>query len=140
MTGNYLARRLIRLLPLAIAAIAMMILGPDRLEHLQTWQRLGLIGGIVVAFVSSIVIGKRSNNAAADSGQNAGLVRFARALWSVMVITNVCAAVMGIVAVVVLYNVVPVRYLILAPIVNLILAGLFYQAVRRASRDPRRLA
>lgn len=41
----------------------------------------------------------------------------------------------GIIAVVLLHNALPVRYLILAPIVNLILAGLFYRVARSANLD-----
>jgi len=43
--------RLVRLLPLAAAAIALMMRGPDRLEHLHSWQRVALVGGVAIAFV-----------------------------------------------------------------------------------------
>jgi hypothetical protein len=41
----------------------------------------------------------------------------------------------GIIAVVLLHNALPVRYLILAPIVNLMLAGLLYRVARNANLD-----
>ena len=131
--------RLVRLLSLAAAAIALMILGPDRLEH-QAWQRLALVGGVAVAFVLSFALGRRSGNATADPVQNAALIRYALLFRRVMVIVNLGAALVGVIAVVVLRNTVPVRYLILAPITNLVLAGLFYRAARSANRHHSKLA
>lgn len=131
--------RLVRLLPLVVAAITVMMLGPDRLEHLQAWQRLALVGGVAVAFILSFALGRRSNNLA-DPVQNAAFFSYAALFWRTMVIVNICAALVGGVAVVVLRNTVPLRYLILAPIINLILAGLFYRAARSTNRNQSKLA
>jgi hypothetical protein len=135
MADNYLRRRLIRLLPLAVVAIALLMLGPGRLGHLQAWQRWAVVGGIAVAFISSIALGQHSRNAAADAFRDPALIRYAQAFWWAMAIFNVCASVVGIIAVVLLHNALPVRYLILAPIVNLMLAGLLYRVARNANLD-----
>ena len=123
--------RQMRLLPLAVAALVlMMMIGPDKLQHFHLWQRLLLVGGVVVAFVLSVALGRRSSNADTDPVRNAVLIQYALVFWRVMTISNLCAAVVGVIAVVVLHNAFPVRYLILAPIANLILAGVFYRAAR----------
>ena len=140
MADNYLRRRLIRLLPLAVTAIALLVLGPDRLGHLQAWQRWWLVGGVAVAFISSIALsGQHSRNTTANAFRGPALIRYVQAFWWAMAIFNVCASVVGIITVVLLHNALPVRYLILAPIVNLILAGLFYRVARSVNLDQSRL-
>jgi hypothetical protein len=118
------------LLPLAVAAIALMTLGPDRLQHLHLWQRLGLVGGVALVFVLSFALGRHSSPANADLVQNAAIIQYVLIFWRTMAIFNVCAAVVGVIAVVLFRNAFPVRYLMLAPVANLILAGLFYRAAR----------
>jgi multisubunit Na+/H+ antiporter MnhE subunit len=119
-----------RLLPLAVAALVLMMIGPDKLQHFHLWQRLALVGGVVVAFGLSIAIGRRSSNANTDSVRKVVFIQYALVFWRVMTISSVCAAVVGVIAVVLFRNAFPVRYLILAPIANLILAALFYRAAR----------
>lgn len=51
--------RLTRLWPLAVAAIPLMVFGPDKLKHLHASQALMLIGGLALAFVSSVALGWR---------------------------------------------------------------------------------
>lgn len=99
-------------------------------SSLAAFGRGGRRGGRLLSFA----LGKRSCNAAADPVQNAALIRYALVLWRIMVTVNICAALVGLIAVVVLRNTVPVRYLILAPLTNLVLAGLFYRAARSANR------
>jgi len=130
----------IRLLPLAVAAIVLMTFGPDKLQHFHLWQRLTLVGGVAGAFVLSILLGRRSGTSKPDPVQNATLMQYAVVFWRVMAIANVCAALVGVIAVVVLHNAFPMRYLVLAPIVNLILAGLFYRAGRSMNRGQSKLA
>jgi hypothetical protein len=122
--GSHVGRKLIRLSPVVAAAIVFIIIGPDRLQHLQAWERWGLLGMLLVAFTASIAVGTmwRTRTTQVDAAIG---VKYARVLWWVLLILNVCAFFAGIVAIVVLRHVAPLRYLIIAPIVNLLLAGMF---------------
>ena len=128
MLGN--GSRHMRLLPLAVAALVLMMIGPDKLQHFHLWQRLALVGSVVVAFALSIAMGRRSSNANTDPVRNTVLIQYALVFWRVMTISNLCAAVVGVIAVVVLRNAFHVRYLMLAPLANLMLAAVFYRAAR----------
>ncbi len=58
MTENYVGRRLIRLIPLALAAILLILIGPEKLQYLPAWERWGILGCVLLAFVASITLGK----------------------------------------------------------------------------------
>lgn len=49
MTEKYLGRRLISFVPIALAAILLVIIGPERLQHLQAKERWGILGCLLLA-------------------------------------------------------------------------------------------
>ncbi|MGA2103202.1 MAG: hypothetical protein ABSG34_18975 [Candidatus Sulfotelmatobacter sp.] len=55
MIGNYLGYRLFSLVPIALVAILLVIIGPERLQHLQAKERWGILGCLLLAFVVSSV-------------------------------------------------------------------------------------
>ena len=57
-----------------------------------------------MAFDLSFALGRRSSNANADPVQNAALSRYALVFWPVIVIVSICAALVGVIAVIVLRN------------------------------------
>jgi hypothetical protein len=71
MIPNYVARRLIAFIPLALAAILLVVIGPEKLDHLQARERWELLGCLLLAFIASTLLGRylRPANAGASPGR-----------------------------------------------------------------------
>jgi hypothetical protein len=58
MIQNLVGRRLITFIPLALAAFLLIIIGPEKLGHLQARERCELLGCLLLAFVASSLLGR----------------------------------------------------------------------------------
>jgi hypothetical protein len=58
MIQNHVGRRLIAFIPIALAAILLIVIGPEKLDHLQARERWELLGCLLFAFVASNRLGR----------------------------------------------------------------------------------
>ena len=58
MIQNHVGRRLIAFIPIVLAAIFLIVIGPERLGNLKTLGRLELLGCLLFAFVGSNLLGR----------------------------------------------------------------------------------
>jgi hypothetical protein len=58
MIQNHVGRRLIAFIPMALAAVLLIVIGPEKLGHLQGRERWGPLGCLLLAFVASNLLGR----------------------------------------------------------------------------------
>ena len=76
MIQNHVGRRLIAFIPLALAAILLIVIGPEKLNQLQARERWELLGCVLFAFIASNLLGRYlrpvSTGASAQRGMRVG--------------------------------------------------------------------
>ena len=134
--GNYLKKRAIRLAPLIALAFLLLTIGPERMQRLHGWARWGVFLSFIIAFLAPMLLTRRLETALPTKNM-AALEGWARTFWNSMLILNLFAFVAGSVAVVIFHNLVPVRYMILAPCANLLLIVLLWRILHPRERSER---
>jgi hypothetical protein len=131
--GDYLKKRVMRLGPLIALALVVLIIGPERMQRLHGPARWAVFLSFFIALITPMLLARRSGMILPTKNMTA-LEGYARTLWNSILIFNVLAFVAGCVAVVIFYNVVPVRYMILAPCANLLLIVLLWRILHPRPR------
>jgi hypothetical protein len=131
--GSYLKKRLMRLGPLIVLALLVLIIGPEKMERLHGWERWAVFLTFLIAFITPMLLARRSGLALPTKNM-AALEGYVRAFWNSMLIFNLFAFIAGGLAIVIFHNVVPVRYMILAPCANLLLILLVWRILHPRER------
>lgn len=133
--GNFLRKKLKRLAPLLALALVMLIIGPDRLLQLHGWQRWILLASFLAALITPVLVAARYGVVPPPTTNAASWVGYARIFWKAMLVFNGFAFLLGVAGVIMFLNVVPLRYTIIAPCINLLLVAVVWKVL-----DPRQAA
>jgi hypothetical protein len=118
---NFLKRRFARLTPLIALAIFVIVVGPERMGRFPGWARWTLVLCVFLAIVVPALLGIRSDGPSTDDPNRMAIFRsLMRRFWVSMLVLNVGAFIVGTSMILVLHNVIQVRYAILAPCANLL--------------------
>lgn len=126
--------RLLRYVPLIVLAGMLLGIKREGLEHLNGGMRLLLLACIVFA-VALPMFGR--GRPADTTAENRALIGQLRLLWKSLLILNVFAFVGSLIAAVLLRDVVPIRYMALAPCACLLLIFVFWRQMARVDSRPR---
>lgn len=118
---NFLKRRFARLTPLIALAIFVIVVGPERMGRFPGWARWTLVLYVFLAIVVPALLGIRLDGPSTDDPNRMAIFRsWMRRFWVSMLVLNVGAFIVGTSMILVLHNVIQVRYAILAPCANLL--------------------
>jgi hypothetical protein len=133
--SSYSKARFMRLIPLCVLAFVLIFMGRDGLEQLSGKLRWLLVLCVFLALIVPMIVKGQSNGSPSTAKPPA--VRYLRALWKLLLILNILGFIGGIVAVVLLRQTVPIRYMLIAPGVSLILVAVFWRQLMRTANGER---
>jgi hypothetical protein len=135
MTSNQ--RKLLRIIPLAVIAVMLVAIGgPGKLSQLPALARWGLLVCMVFAFVEPLLPGSRIGGQFLLAPQTVPLRRYIRIFWKVLLILYICCLVAELVGVVWFYGKVPLKYLLIAPAVTVVLIGVAWRTLKMLQTNP----
>jgi hypothetical protein len=109
-----------------VLALFLISIGPSKIGRFSVWARWAIVVYVVLAVVIPALLGMRSVSPSAGSNEMMILRSWVRKFWISMLVLNIGAFVVGAAMVFMLRNIIEVRYVILAPCVNLLFIVLLY--------------
>jgi hypothetical protein len=132
---------------IGLLIVLLVFIGP-RTDHLPGWARLAIVASIVFVIVFPAVLVRRGDASYEANEVSPALVKCARRGLMYVLVVNVCAFVLNtamllVMVIVPALRVVPLRYIVLAPIANLLLSILFayvLQSWKKSTNSTKRIA